>query len=127
MLTEMVGRARLLEEAQKRKVIDGFRSRVAEVASVVDPAKLEQEAVTAAEKVDVSEELTRLGSHLDAFSAELSNGAGPLGKKLDFLLQEMQREVSTLLAKSALMDLTRAGLEIRHLIEQLREQVNNVA
>lgn len=126
-LAEMVGKARLLEEVQKRTVIDGFRNRVAEIASVADPARLEQEAVTAAEKVDVSEELTRLEAHLDAFSAALADGAGPMGKKLDFLLQEMQREVSTLLAKSALMDLTRAGLEIRHLVEQLREQVNNVA
>jgi len=126
-LLEMVKAARALEDVQKARVIETFRAKVSEMTAVADPAKLEQEAVTAAEKVDVSEELTRLISHLDAFSAALESKDGPMGKKLDFLLQEMQREISTLLAKSALMELTRAGLEIRGLVEQLREQVNNVA
>lgn len=126
-LLEMARAARDLEEVQRRTVTDNFRKKVSDLIQVADPARLEQEAVMAAEKVDVSEELTRLISHLEAFSGTLGEDGGPMGKKLDFLLQEMQREVSTLLAKSALMELTRAGLEMRGVVEQLREQVNNVA
>jgi uncharacterized protein (TIGR00255 family) len=127
ILAEMVGKAHELEKTQKIAVTDGFKNKVAELCSNIDQSRLEQEAVMAAEKVDVSEEVTRLQSHLEAFSAGLNDKSGSMGKKLDFLLQEMQRETSTLLSKSALMDLTRVGLDIRGLVEQLREQVNNVA
>jgi uncharacterized protein (TIGR00255 family) len=126
-LIEMARAARGLEQVQRNTVTDNFRKKVSDLVHVADPAKLEQEAVLAAEKVDVSEELTRLISHLEAFSEALRENGEAIGKKLDFLLQEMQREVSTLLAKSALIELTRAGLEMRGVVEQLREQVNNVA
>jgi len=96
----------------------------------IDPARLAQEAAIAAERSDVSEEITRLRSHVQQFEA-LLNGAGDIGKKLDFLLQEMQREANTLLSKTPGNDgegleITRLALEIKSEIEKLREQVQNI-
>jgi len=96
----------------------------------LDPARLAQEAAIAAERSDVSEELTRLRSHVTQYESILS-GASDAGKKLDFLLQEMQRETNTLLSKTPGSEddgiaITRAGLEIKSDIEKLREQVQNI-
>jgi uncharacterized protein (TIGR00255 family) len=96
----------------------------------LDPARLAQEAAMAAERSDVSEELARLGSHVQQFRSLLS-GASDVGKKLDFLLQEMQRETNTLLSKTPGtaaegLEITRLALEIKSEIEKLREQVQNI-
>jgi uncharacterized protein (TIGR00255 family) len=96
----------------------------------LDPARLAQEAALAAERSDISEELTRLASHVRQFES-LLNGASDVGKKLDFLLQEMQRESNTLLSKTPGNDadgleITALGLEIKSQIEKLREQVQNI-
>jgi len=96
----------------------------------LDPARLAQEAAVAAERSDVSEELTRLASHVRQFESLLA-GAADAGKKLDFLLQEMQREANTLLSKTPGteaegLEITRLGLEIKSEIEKLREQVQNI-
>jgi uncharacterized protein (TIGR00255 family) len=96
----------------------------------LDPARLAQEAAIAAEKSDVSEEITRLRSHVQQFEALLA-AAGDIGKKLDFLLQEMQREANTLLSKTPGneaegLEITRLALEIKSEIEKLREQVQNI-
>ena len=96
----------------------------------LDPARLAQEASIAAERSDVSEELARLRSHVQQFESLLA-GASDVGKKLDFLLQEMQRESNTLLSKTPGndaegLDITRLGLEIKSEIEKLREQVQNI-
>jgi uncharacterized protein (TIGR00255 family) len=96
----------------------------------LDPARLAQEAATAAERSDVSEELARLGSHVQQFRSLLT-GVSDVGKKLDFLLQEMQRESNTLLSKTPGNDaegleITRLGLEIKSEIEKLREQIQNI-
>ena len=96
----------------------------------LDPARLAQEASIAAERSDVSEELARLRSHVQQFESLLV-GASDVGKKLDFLLQEMQRESNTLLSKSPGteaegLEITRLGLEIKSEIEKLREQVQNI-
>jgi uncharacterized protein (TIGR00255 family) len=96
----------------------------------LDPTRLAQEASIAAERSDVSEELARLRSHVQQFQSLLV-GASDVGKKLDFLLQEMQRESNTLLSKSPGNDgegleITRLGLEIKSEIEKLREQVQNI-
>ena len=98
--------------------------------SQLDPARLAQEAAIAAERSDISEELTRLGSHAVQFD-QLLAGASDVGKKLDFLLQEMQRESNTLLSKTPGtekegIEITRLGLEIKSEIEKLREQVQNI-
>jgi len=96
----------------------------------IEPARLAQEAALLAERSDISEELDRLRSHLQQF-AKLLDRAGELGKKLDFLLQEMHREANTMLSKtpgveSAALAITGLSLEIRAEIEKLREQVQNI-
>jgi uncharacterized protein (TIGR00255 family) len=96
----------------------------------IDPTRLAQEAAIAAERADVSEELARLRSHVTQFEGLLA-GAPDVGKKLDFLLQEMQREANTLLSKSPGteaegIEITKIGLEIKSEIEKLREQVQNI-
>ena len=96
----------------------------------IEPSRLAQEAALLAERSDISEELDRLRSHLQQFS-NLLDGAGELGKKLDFLLQEMHREANTMLSKtpgveSEALAITGLALEIKAEIEKLREQVQNI-
>ena len=96
----------------------------------IEPSRLAQEAALLAERSDISEELDRLRSHLQQFS-KLLDGAGELGKKLDFLLQEMHREANTLLSKtpgveSEALAITGLALEIKAEIEKMREQVQNI-
>ena len=96
----------------------------------IDPARLAQEAALAAERSDVSEELARLASHVRQFESLLA-GSSDVGKKLDFLLQEMQREANTLLSKTPgneaeSLEITGLALEIKSEIEKLREQVQNI-
>jgi uncharacterized protein (TIGR00255 family) len=98
--------------------------------TTVEPSRLAQEAALLAERSDISEELDRLRSHLQQFS-KLLDGAGELGKKLDFLLQEMHREANTMLSKtpgveSEALTITGLALEIKAEIEKLREQVQNI-
>lgn len=83
------------------------------------------EAATFAIRIDVAEELTRLGSHLDEIERLLDAG-GELGKRLDFLIQELQREANTLGSKSAALELTAISVEMKVLVEQMREQVQNI-
>ena len=91
----------------------------------IDPQRLAQEVALLAEKSDISEELTRLESHLKQY-AELVKAGREVGKKLDFLLQEMQREANTILSKSGNLEITRIGIAVKADIEKLREQVQNV-
>jgi len=98
--------------------------------TAVDPARIAQEAALLAERSDISEELDRLRSHFQQFT-KLLDSAGELGKKLDFLLQEMHREANTLLSKtpgaeSEALAITGLALEIKAEIEKLREQVQNI-
>jgi uncharacterized protein (TIGR00255 family) len=83
------------------------------------------EATAFAIRIDVAEELTRLNSHLDEIERLLKKG-GEIGKRLDFLIQELHREANTLGSKSAALELTRVGVDMKVLIEQMREQVQNV-
>jgi uncharacterized protein (TIGR00255 family) len=87
--------------------------------------RLEQELVLLAQRLDVDEELDRLESHLAAMR-EVLGQSRPVGRRLDFLLQELNREANTLAAKSQDIATTRASVEMKVLIEQLREQVQNV-
>jgi uncharacterized protein (TIGR00255 family) len=83
------------------------------------------EATAFAIRIDVAEEITRLASHLDEIDRLLAQG-GELGKRLDFLIQELHREANTLGSKSASLDLTRVSVDMKVLIEQIREQVQNI-
>jgi uncharacterized protein (TIGR00255 family) len=109
-----------------------LETRLAELLgdSAMDPARLAQEAAILTERSDVAEELARLASHVGQFR-ELLDGSGEIGKKLDFLLQEMQREANTLLSKTPGVEaeglrITGLALEIKSEIEKLREQVQNI-
>jgi uncharacterized protein (TIGR00255 family) len=83
------------------------------------------EATAFAIRIDVAEELTRLQSHLDELSALIGKG-GEIGKRLDFLIQELHREANTLGSKSAALELTRISVDMKVLVEQMREQVQNI-
>jgi uncharacterized protein (TIGR00255 family) len=91
----------------------------------IDPQRLAQEAALLADKCDISEEVARLKSHIEQYYA-LMNGKEKAGKKLDFLLQELQREANTILSKSGNLEVARKAIEIKADIEKLREQVQNI-
>ena len=84
-----------------------------------------QELALIAVKADVTEEIDRLRAHVDA-ARELLAVDGPVGRKLDFLMQEVNREANTLCSKSQNTELTRTGLDLKTVIDQMREQVQNV-
>jgi uncharacterized protein (TIGR00255 family) len=91
----------------------------------IEPERLAQEAALLAVKADVAEELDRLSSHVEG-ARDLLNDGGPVGRRMDFLSQEFAREANTLCAKSAEAELTRLGLELKAVIDRLREQVQNL-
>lgn len=94
-------------------------------ATKLDPARLEQEIALIAVKADVTEELDRLEAHCAA-ARELLGEKGPVGRKLDFLMQEFNREANTLCSKAQHIGLTRIGLDLKTVIDQMREQVQNL-
>lgn len=100
-------------------------ARVAAAVPVADEARVAQELAFLAVKGDVTEEIDRLRAHLAAGRALLAEG-GPVGRRLDFLLQELNREANTLMSKGGSLRLTRAGLDLKAVIDQMREQVQNV-
>jgi uncharacterized protein (TIGR00255 family) len=128
----MASEVEQLAERSRPVYAQRLRSRIEELigGGPLDPARLAQEAALLAERADVSEELARLRSHTEQFD-RLMTGADEPGKKLDFLLQEMQREANTLLSKTPGLGedglaITDRGLQIKAEIEKLREQVQNV-
>ena len=96
-----------------------------ELKSELDPTRLEQEIAILAQKADVDEELDRLDSHLDEVERVIESN-GQKGRRLDFLMQELNREANTLSSKSIVMDTTLDAVELKVLIEQMREQIQNV-
>ena len=104
---------------------DRLRERVAQLVADPDQERLDQELALLAQKLDVSEELDRLDSHIVEVERALGSGK-PVGRRLDFLMQEFNREANTLASKSADCDDTRAADDLKELIEQMREQVQNV-
>ena len=110
-------------------VLARIRERLAERIEALgipaDRERLEQEIALLAQKLDVSEELDRLTAHIAEFRSNLRSGI-PVGRRLDFLVQEFNREANTLASKSADADTTRQAVDIKVLIEQIREQVQNV-
>jgi uncharacterized protein (TIGR00255 family) len=114
-------------DALRARLRDRVRRLLAEVELPVDAARIETEVVLIAERSDVTEEVTRLGSHLDQFSDVLADdGREPVGRRLDFLLQEMLREANTLGAKAQDASLSHRVVSIKVELERLREQVQNI-
>lgn len=100
-------------------------SRIMDAADTIDETRLAQELALIAVKSDITEELDRLNAHVTA-ARDLLEMAGPIGRKLDFLMQEFNREANTLCSKSGSTALTRIGLDLKTVIDQMREQVQNV-
>jgi uncharacterized protein (TIGR00255 family) len=130
-LDEIEGLAKRAETAPGRKP-DAVRARLAEqVAALLettdrfDADRLSQEALLIAAKADIREELDRIASHLSQ-ARELIGKGGPIGRRLDFLAQEFHREVNTTCSKSNDLELTNTGLEMKGVVEQFREQVQNL-
>lgn len=102
-----------------------IRQRFADASVELEPGRLEQEMVLLAQKCDVDEELDRLDAHVKEVTAVLKKKE-PVGRRLDFLMQELNREANTLSSKSIVTETTNAAVELKVLIEQMREQVQNV-
>jgi uncharacterized protein (TIGR00255 family) len=116
-------RARLPEVSARIRA--KVSERIAQLGAQADPERLEQELVLLAYKMDVEEEMDRLGSHVTETLAVLDSKE-PAGRRLDFLMQELNREANTLSSKSQDAETTRAAIDMKVLIEQMREQVQNV-
>ena len=93
---------------------------------VIDEARLAMEVVLYADKCSVEEELTRLKSHIDQFRTLINSKEGPVGKKLDFLIQEMNRETNTMGSKSGSLEITNLVVDIKTKLEDIREQIQNI-
>ena len=120
-----VRRARARRPEVQARWRDKLLSRLADIPADADPGRLEQELALIAQRLDVDEELDRLDAHLDEIRAVFDR-TEPVGRRLDFLMQELNREANTLSSKSADTDTTRAAVELKVLIEQMREQIQNI-
>jgi uncharacterized protein (TIGR00255 family) len=133
-LTNIEGQVPLIEAAAAG-LADAYRQRLqkrigelvdrSNQAIELDPGRLAQEVAYLADRSDITEELTRLRSHVEQFRAAI-DAEGEVGKRLDFLLQELNREANTVLSKSTEISIKDAGLAIKAEVEKLREQVQNV-
>ncbi|ATJ84714.1 YicC/YloC family endoribonuclease [Halomonas beimenensis] len=108
-------------ERQRHQLLE----RLAEMRTELDPQRLEAELVLLVQKADVAEELDRLETHVDEVERQLTQ-RGPIGRRLDFLMQELNREANTLSSKSVVAESTRCAVELKVLIEQMREQIQNI-
>ena len=127
-IAALVDQARTAAAARQGEAAAALRDNVARLLSVtdaVDEARLAQELAILAVKNDITEEIDRLTAHVDAARALLTD-AGQIGRKFDFLVQEFLREANTLCSKAQSIALTRIGLDLKTVIDQMREQVQNV-
>lgn len=118
-----------LVEQQRQRFLERWQEAMGLTEGQVTPEAAQDRALSEATafaiRIDVAEEITRLSSHLDEVDRLIKKG-GEIGKRLDFLIQEMHREANTLGSKSAALDLTRISVDMKVLIEQMREQVQNI-
>lgn len=127
-IAALAATARQQAEARRPQVAATLKANLArlmENSDGADPARVAMELAMLAVKADVTEELDRLDAHVAAARSLLADTA-PVGRKLDFLMQEFMREANTLCSKAASADLTRTGLDLKVVIDQMREQVQNV-
>jgi len=120
-LDELKAQLPVLQDAHTRKLLD----RLDTLDLEAHPARLEEEIVYILQRADVEEEMDRLGAHLEAIEAGLA-GDVPCGRRLDFLMQELNREANTLGSKSTALSTTNTSVEFKVLIEQMREQIQNI-
>ncbi len=127
-IATLCAQARTAAAARRGDQVEALKAalaRLSEAAPGVDPARLEQELALIAVKTDVTEELDRLDAHVAA-ARVLLREVEPIGRKLDFLMQEFNREANTLCSKAQSAELTRIGLDLKTVIDQMREQVQNL-
>ncbi len=127
-VAELTAKAAELAEQRKDKMAEALRENLARVldnAQGVEPERVAQELALIAVKADITEEIDRLSAHFTA-ARDLLAQDGAVGRKLDFLMQEFNREANTLCSKAQSADLTSVGLELKAVIDQMREQVQNV-
>lgn len=121
---QVAGLQKNLPQIQKH-MRERLMQRLADIVEKIDAERIEQEMAILLNKADVDEEIDRLIIHFDAVEEVIQTDA-PIGRKLDFLMQELNREANTLGSKSAHPDMTNASMELKILIEQMREQVQNI-
>jgi uncharacterized protein (TIGR00255 family) len=118
-----------LVEQQRARFLERWKEAMALTEGSTLPEAAQDRALTEATsfaiRIDVAEELTRLGSHIDEIERLVKKG-GEIGKRLDFLIQELHREANTMGSKSAALELTKVSVDMKVLIEQMREQVQNI-
>lgn len=102
-----------------------IKAKIAELSIEIDPNRIEQEVTLVAQKADVREEYDRLKAHIKEVRSILQTG-GICGKRLDFMMQEFNREANTLASKASSLDITKVAVELKVLIEQMRERVQNI-
>ena len=127
-IADLADQARTAADARRPQMEQTLRDNLARVlagAAEADPARVAQELALLAVKSDVTEELDRLAAHVAAANRLLAE-KGAVGRKFDFLMQEFMREANTLCSKSGNAELTRIGLDLKTVIDQMREQVQNV-
>jgi uncharacterized protein (TIGR00255 family) len=124
-LAALVERVRQRGPQVRDAWLDRLRARVADLGVDVEPARLAQEVALAAQRADVDEEMSRLGSHVTEVRDTLARDEA-VGRRLDFLMQELNREANTLSSKSQDAEMTRCAVEMKVIIEQMREQVQNI-
>lgn len=126
-IAALTGAAEAHPSRSRDALLARLRSQIADLveASGISEERLAQEALLLATKADIREELDRLAAHVAAARRLLAEG-GPVGRKFDFLSQELNREANTLCAKSSAVELTAIGLDLKAAIDQLREQVQNI-
>jgi uncharacterized protein (TIGR00255 family) len=124
LTAEVSASASRTPDAIRRRLADNL-ARIMEAGSSLDPARLHQEAAILATKADVEEELERLRGHVIS-ARDILTGLEPAGRRLDFLTQEFNREANTLCSKANAPDVTQKGLELKAIIDQMREQVQNI-
>jgi len=124
-MEQLVVKAKELLPEATRLFRERLEARLKELLQQMDPARLEQEMVLFAHKADVTEEIDRLTAHFSEIR-RVFDQSGPIGRRLDFLMQELNREANTLSSKSTDTRLTNVAVELKVLIEQMREQVQNI-
>jgi uncharacterized protein (TIGR00255 family) len=124
-ITALVKQARGRRPEVRSKLREKWLARLSELAVEPDMDRLEQEMAMLAQRLDVDEELDRLDAHISEIDDVLTRSE-PVGRRLDFLMQELHRETNTLAAKSGDTETTRMTVELKVLIEQMREQIQNI-
>jgi len=124
-MREQVGKVKERIPTVLEGIRERLRTRLSELGDELEPGRLEQEMVILTQRLDVDEELDRLYTHLDEVERVLQQKE-PVGRRLDFLMQELNREVNTLSSKSNDAETTKLAVDMKVLIEQMREQVQNI-